>query len=79
MPFPASGISTLATVPSRLMSTLIGAFISPVASAFRLRSAIAARTGAELTSSALIATTAGSGVPGKASMISLERLDGRAA
>ena len=28
MPFPASGISTLATVPSRLVSTLIGGFIS---------------------------------------------------
>ena len=44
MPLPASGISTLATVPSRLVSTLIGAFISPVASAFRSSSAIAART-----------------------------------
>ena len=45
VPLPASGISTLATVRSRLISTSIGAFIWPVASAFRLSSAIASRIG----------------------------------
>ena len=62
-------------MPSRLASTSIGPFIWPVASAFRSSSAIAARTGAALTSSALIATTAGSGVPGNASITAIERLD----
>ena len=47
MPVPASGISTLATVPSRLVSTLIGGFICPVAIASRLKSEITARTGCE--------------------------------
>ena len=68
VPLPASGISTRVTVPSRFVSTLIGPCISPVASALRSSSATAARTGAALTSSALIATVAGSGVPGKASI-----------
>ena len=44
-----------------------GRFIWPVASAFRLRSAIAFWTGSARTSSALIATVAGSLPPGKAS------------
>ena len=66
MPFPASGMSTTATVLSALTSTSIGLLIWPLASAFRSSSAIACRTGSEVTSSAWIATCAGSLPPGKA-------------
>ena len=66
VPFPASGMSTTATVLSALTSTSIGLLIWPLASAFRSSSAIACRTGADVTSSAWIATCAGSLPPGKA-------------
>ena len=59
-------MSTVATVLSRLASTSIGPLIWPVASACRFSSAIAFWTGSARTSSALIATCAGSLPPGKA-------------
>ena len=43
-PLPLSGISTVATVPALLVSTSIGLFIWPLASAARFRFAIAAWT-----------------------------------
>ena len=68
MPPPTSGMSTTATVLSRLASISIGCLIFPVASACRSSCAIAARTGSARTSSALIATCAGALPPGKASI-----------
>ena len=68
-------MSTVATVLSLLASTSIGPFSWPVASACRFSSAMAFWTGSARTSSALIATCAGSLPPGKACVELLQRLD----
>ena len=67
LPSPASGMLTWATVRSELTSVVIGCSKSGLAAAWLRRSAIAAFTSGEVTSSALTATTAGIGPPGKAS------------
>ena len=68
-PSPTSGTDTTATVPASLVSTVIGSFISPLASAPARRSAMAACTSGAVTSSASMTTSAGSEPPGNASAI----------
>ena len=66
VPFPASGTEMSATRPSSLDLTVIGSAIRPVATASLRRRAIPPRTSGAATFAASIATTAGSGPPGKA-------------
>ena len=66
VPVPAIGTLTWATLRSRLLTTVTGSRMSPVATA-RLRSSrIAAVTCSVVTSGALSAMTAASGSPGNA-------------
>ena len=67
LPSPASGMLTWATVRSELTSVVIGCSKSALEAAWLRRSAIAPLTSGEVTSSALTATMAGIGPPGKAS------------
>ena len=77
LPSPASGMLTWATVRSELTSIVIGCLKCGLEAAWSRRSAIAALTSGEVTSSALTATIAGIGPPGKTSCIAVVGLDHR--
>ena len=65
-PSPASGIATFETVWSGLVVTMIGRYITPLASAAVSRRLIPATTVGLRTSSERITTSAGVGAPGNA-------------
>ena len=69
VPLPAMGTEISATVPAGLTSTSIGVNSTPVASALRFRSAIAACTSAERTLLASTTTAAATASPGNAAWI----------
>ena len=66
VPLPLTDRATTATVLSGLISTCEGSESSPVASARSCSCLIAAWTGGDVTSSALITVRAGTAPPGKA-------------
>ncbi len=66
MPLPAMGTVMFATVPSSFTSTVIGSYISPLASACCSSRRIAPCTTGAFTFGALTTTLAGSAVPGNA-------------
>ena len=67
MPLPLTESATTATVLSGLISTPEGSESCPLAIAWSCSCAIAACTGAAVTSAALITVMAGTAPPGKAS------------